>query len=63
MAVEWGFFPYFPPLKPRGVSWSSASYCPKNTVNHRLYTVKEIISKVEHRPKEITESSLDIEKI
>ena len=25
------FFPYFPPLKPRCVLWSDASYSPKNT--------------------------------
>ena len=27
-----GFFPYFPPLKPRYVLWSGASYSPKNMV-------------------------------
>ena len=26
------FFPYFPPVKPRCVLWSGASYSPKNTV-------------------------------
>ena len=26
------FSPYFPPLKPRRVLWSGASYSPKNTV-------------------------------
>ena len=26
------FFSYFPPLKPRCVLWSGASYSPKNTV-------------------------------
>ena len=31
-AVERGFFSYFPPLKPRYVLWSGASYSPKNTV-------------------------------
>ena len=30
--VEQGFFSYFPPLKPRYVLWSRASYSPKNTV-------------------------------
>ena len=30
--VEQGFFSYFPPLKPRCVLWSSASYSPKSTV-------------------------------
>ena len=29
-----GFFSYFPPLKPRCVLWSSASYSPKNMVFH-----------------------------
>ena len=29
-----GFFPYFPPLKPRCVLWSGVSYSPKNTVNN-----------------------------
>ena len=33
MAVEWVFFPYFPPLKPRCVLRSGASYSPKNTVS------------------------------
>ena len=28
-----GFFPYFPPLKPRYVLWSGVSYSPKNTVH------------------------------
>ena len=32
VAVEQGFFPYFPPLKPRCVLWSGASYSPKNMV-------------------------------
>ena len=27
-----GFFPYFPPLKPRYVLWSGTSYSPKNMV-------------------------------
>ena len=26
------FFSYYPPLKPRGILWSGASYSPKNTV-------------------------------
>ena len=29
--MEWGFFPYFPPLKPKGFLWSGASYSQKNT--------------------------------
>ena len=33
VVVEWFFFSYFPPLKPRCVSWSGASYSLKNTVN------------------------------
>ena len=33
MAVEQGFFPYFPPLKPRCVLRLGASYSPKNTVS------------------------------
>ena len=28
------FFSYFPPLKPRCVLWSAASYSPKNTGIH-----------------------------
>ena len=31
-AVEWAFFPYFPPLKPRYILWSGASYSLKNKV-------------------------------
>ena len=30
--MEQGFFPYFPPLKPKCVLWSSVSYSLKNTV-------------------------------
>ena len=30
--VDQGFFPYFPPLKPRYILWSSVSYSLKNTV-------------------------------
>ena len=30
--VERVFSPYFPPLKPRYILWSGASYSPKNTV-------------------------------
>ena len=30
--VEQGLFPYFPPLKPRYILWSGASYSPKNMV-------------------------------
>ena len=29
------FVSYFPPLKPRCVLWSGASYSPKNMVNNR----------------------------
>ena len=33
--MEQGFFPYFSPLKPRCVLWSSVSYSPKDTVIER----------------------------
>ena len=36
--VEQGFFPYFPPLKPRYILWSGVSYSPKNTVYTYTYT-------------------------
>ena len=31
-----GFFSYFPPLKPRYVLWSGASYSPKNMVDTEI---------------------------
>ena len=36
--VRWwsGFFSYFPPLKPRYVLWSGASYSPKNMVDTEI---------------------------
>ena len=34
--VSFFFFSYFPPLKPRCVLWSGASYSPKNTVKLEL---------------------------
>ena len=30
--MGWGYFSYFPPLKPGHILWSSASYSPKNAV-------------------------------
>ena len=33
--VEWGFISCFPPLKPRYILWSGASYSPKTTVTMR----------------------------
>ena len=44
--VEWGVFSYFPPLKPRYVLWSRASYSPKNMVNLLKYT--RILSSIVH---------------
>ena len=34
------FLPYFPPLKPRYVLWSGASYSPKNTVYYFFTSFK-----------------------
>ena len=34
------FFSYFPPLKPRCVLWSGASYSPKNTVMYEGGTLE-----------------------
>ena len=34
--MEQGFFPYFPPLKPRYILWSGASYSLKNMVYFAL---------------------------
>ena len=34
-----GFFPYFPPLKPRCVLWSGASYSLKNTVYTKMLSI------------------------
>ena len=43
VAVEQGFFSYFPPLKPRCVLWSSVSYSLKNTVSPFFYITTLII--------------------
>ena len=62
MAVEWGhrrreqdhifcfkiFFSYFPPLKPRFILWSGASYSPKITVSSLLSSFLPLLEFIFH---------------